>query len=51
MNFMKKLLCLALILALLLPAAFTAQALTDLSTYASGNFGRSYPVYSGPGDY
>ena len=51
MNFMKKLLCLALIVALLLPAAFTAQALTDLSTYASGNFGRSYPVYSGPGDY
>ncbi|MBQ4074816.1 MAG: cadherin-like beta sandwich domain-containing protein [Clostridia bacterium] len=48
---MKKMLCLALILALLLPAAFTAQALTDLSTYASGNFGRSYPVYSGPGTY
>lgn len=46
----KRFICLALVLALLLPA-LSAQALTDLSTYASGNFGRSYPVYSGPGEY
>ena len=47
----KRLICLALVLALMVPAVISAQALTDLNTYASGNFGRSFPVYSGPGEF
>ncbi|MBQ6803250.1 MAG: cadherin-like beta sandwich domain-containing protein [Clostridia bacterium] len=47
----KRLACLALLIVLLCSVLLPAQALTSLNTYASARFDRSYPVYSGPGEY
>ena len=47
----KRCLCLTLVLLLALPLACPARALTVLDIYATARFERSYPVYSGPGEY
>ncbi|MBE5781944.1 MAG: cadherin-like beta sandwich domain-containing protein [Clostridiales bacterium] len=48
----KRVICLALALLLILSLAIPAQAaLTSLNVYATARFARSYPVYSGPGEY
>ncbi len=47
----KRLACLMLLVVLLSSALLPAQALTSLDVYASARFDRSYPVYSGPGEY
>ena len=47
----KKIVSLALLLALILSLPFSARALTSLNVYATARFARSYPVYSGPGEY
>ena len=47
----KRLVCMALALALMLPLIPSAYALTDLSVYATSSFDKEYDVYSGPGTY
>ena len=45
----KRLVCLALCLALLCSLTVPAMALTGLNTFATARFARSFAVYSGPG--
>ncbi|MBQ2978257.1 MAG: hypothetical protein IJE17_12290 [Clostridia bacterium] len=47
----KRLVCLMLALVLVMPALFSAQALTGLNSFAHARFDRGYPVFSGPGEY
>ena len=45
----KRLICLALVLALLCSLTVPAMALTGLNVFATARFSKSFPVYSGPG--
>ncbi len=47
----KKLICLALAAVLLLACVPSAFAITNLDVFATASFGRSYDVYSGPGEH
>ena len=47
----KRIVCLLLALAMVMPALVSAQALTSLNTYAHARFKRGYACYSGPGEY
>ena len=47
----KRLVCVLLALALMLPLMPSAFALTDLNIYAESSFDKEYAVYSGPGVY
>ena len=47
----KRLVCLALAIALLLPLMPSAMAISSLDVYAISSFDKSYPVYSGPGKH